>query len=324
VLSGYLITSIGSLGGTYGVALDINSQGAVVGSSATAQNLTSHAYRFNHGKLVDLGTLGGPNSAARGINDRGDIIGLSMVSANSAQNDLFLERGGHMTDLGARGSIGPFGSVKINNRGDTIGFKLGNGDAALGHRGRLIDLGSLAGMGSAARDLNDNGQVVGFSPVPGSRPDYIPVHAFLYSHGKLKDLGTLGGDFSVAYDINQTGQVVGSAFTASGCYHAFLYNHGRMTDLGTLGGPDSVAAAVNSHGDVVGYSNISYQNSHGFLYRNGSMIDLNSLIPASSGFVVVNAEDINNRGQIIGEARPTNPQDHTNYIVMLNPTRRAR
>jgi probable HAF family extracellular repeat protein len=229
-----------------------------------------------------------------------------------------------MTDLGAIGSRGPFGSIKINNRGDIIGFKLGNGDAALDHRGTLIDLGSLAGLGSAARDLNDNGQVVGFSPVPGPGSVSNVIHAFLYSHGKMFDLGTLGGKSSVANDINKRGEIVGPAFTASGVYHAFLYNHGGMTDLGTLGGPNSDAAAINDRGDVVGFSNVNTKVSHGFLYKNGRMVDLNSLIPANSGFVVVNAEDINNRGQIAAEAISTNPQDHTYYIVMLNPTKSAR
>jgi probable HAF family extracellular repeat protein len=321
VPSGYTITNMGSLGGTFGVTLDINNRGAIVGRSDTAQNVTTHAYLYNHGVMVDLGTLGGPNSVASGINDSGEIVGLSMVAPDFAQNDVFLSRRGHMTDLGAIGSRGPFGHIKINNRGDIIGFKVGNGDAALDRRGTMIDLGSLAGLGSAAQDLNDNGQVVGFSPVPAPGSDVI--HAFLYSHGKMYDLGTLGGKYSEANDINKRGEVVGPASIASGAYHAFLYNHGRMTDLGTLGGPNSDAAAINDHGDVVGFSNLNTKISHGYIYRNGRMIDLNSLIPANSGFVVVNAEDINNRGQIAAEAISTNLRDHTYYIVMLNPTKSA-
>jgi hypothetical protein len=54
------------------------------------------------------------------------------------------------------------------------------------------------------------------------------------------------------------------------------------------------------------------------------MIDLNSLIPAHSGLVVVNADDVNNRGQIAAEAISTNPKDHSYYIVILNPTKSAR
>jgi probable HAF family extracellular repeat protein len=322
VPSGYTITNMGSLGGTYGVALDINSLGAAVGASWTTNNLAENAFLYRNGKMTNLGTLGGPNSTASGINDSGEIVGASMVAPSFAQNDVFLIRHGHMTDLGAIGSRGPFGHIKINNRGDIIGFKLGNGDAALDRRGTMIDLGSLAGLGSAARDLNDNGQVVGSSPVPG--PGSPVVHAFLYSNGKMFDLGTLGGKSSEANDINKSREVVGTASIASGAYHAFLYNHGGMTDLGTLGGPNSDAAAINDLGDVVGFSNVNTKVSHGFLYRNGRMTDLNSLIPANSGFVVVAAEDINNRGQIAAEAVSTNPLNHSVYPVLLNPTKHGR
>jgi probable HAF family extracellular repeat protein len=325
VLSGYTITNIGSLGGTFGFTLDINASGSIVGRSAIAQNLAQHAYVYSHGTLIDLGTLGGLNSSAGGINDHGEIVGISMIAPNSAQNDLFLVRRGHMTDLGPAGparTSGPLGDFKISNRGDIIGFTLGNGNAALDRRGRLIDLGSLAGQGSAARALNDKGQVVGFSPVSGPGPNVF--HAFLYMRGRMTDLGTLGGDDSVANDINQHGEVVGPANIANGYAHAFLYKNGRMKDLGTLGGPASDAGAINNHGDVVGVSTINSTTSHGYLYRNGKMIDLNSLIPANSGFVVVNAEDINDRGQIAAEAISTNPQDHSYYIVKLNPTKSAR
>jgi probable HAF family extracellular repeat protein len=322
VPSGYTITNMGFLGGTFGVALDINAGGAIVGRSDIAHNTAEHAFLYSQGKILDLGTLGGPNSLAGGINDHGDIVGLSMVAASSSQTDLFIVRRGHMIDLGAVGTRGPRGDYKINNGGDIIGFKLDNGDAALDRRGRLIDLGSLAGQGSAARALNDSGQVVGFSQV--SAPGSNVFHAFLYSRGRMRDLGTLGGQYSLANDINKSGEVVGAAYTPGSLYHAFLYRNGGMLDLGTLGGPVSIAAAVNNRGDVVGYSNTSTPISHGFLFRNGRMIDLNALIPANSGFVVVNAEDINDRGQIAAEAISTNPQDHSYYTVMLNPTKGSR
>ena len=35
------------------------------------------------------------------------------------------------------------------------------------------------------------------------------------------------------------------------------------------------------------------------------MVDLNSLIPAESGFVITNAEDINDRGQIVAQGYET-------------------
>ncbi len=77
-----------------------------------------------------------------------------------------------------------------------------------------------------------------------------------------------------------------------------------MTDLGTLG-DDSHATAINSKGQVVGYFFISGRTEppfrHPFIWeKGGSMVDLNSLIPANSGLELVTADNINERGEIVG------------------------
>jgi probable HAF family extracellular repeat protein len=115
------------------------------------------------------------------------------------QSALFLYRHGHMTDLGMLDTSKPFGDIKINNHGDVIGFALTDDDASLLRHGRMIDLGALAGLGSAARALNDRDEVVGYSAIDETGSNLI-AHAFLYNHGKMIDLGTLGGSSSVAND----------------------------------------------------------------------------------------------------------------------------
>ena len=218
----------------------------------TANNATENGFLYSHGKMIDLGTLGGANSRAFGINNSGEVVGLSNIAAGSTQSSIFLYRHGHMTSL--VGPVDPtetFGDIKINSKGDVIGFPLSDGDASIDHKGNLIDLGSLAGLGSAARDLNDHDEVVGYSGVSGTGSTRVN-HAFLYKNGTVIDLGTLGGPGSVANDINAHGEIVGSSMTTSGATHAFLYRNTHMTDLGTLGGADSVAGAINNSGEVVG------------------------------------------------------------------------
>ena len=327
----YAVINLGSLGGPVSVPLALNNHGEVVGWSSTAGNETAHAFLFRQGRMIDLGTLGGKISDATSINDRGEIVGRSNTAPGSSQVNAFLERGGKVTDLGPLNpALVEGGVVSINDAGAIAGLSAGWPDASILRGGADIDVGSLAGLGSVARDINNRGQVVGASvtayrpAASSSSPPTVTYHAFFDDQGAMNDLGTLGGTNSSANFINDRGSVVGFSDTANdAAIHAFVDTWGRMTDLGTLGGRDSVAAAINNDGAVVGAAQTSTSADHGFIDRHGRMIDLNSLIPAASGIVITNAQDINDRGEIAAEGYATSsPSVH--LALLLEPMRSGR
>ena len=174
---------------------------------------------------------------------------------------------------------------------------------------RVVALWPLVPGITAARAMNNAGQIVGDFTPPGSR---IP-HAFLFSYttGTLTDLGDLGGGGSSGYGISNNGKVTGSASTANpGLIHAFVWANGVMTDIGALpaipSGPAfpnqayAVGTGINDSGQVTGYSFTNFTNpraqstSHAFLYSNGVMTDIISSQPFSQGYA------INNAGQVAG------------------------
>jgi probable HAF family extracellular repeat protein len=131
--------------------------------------------------------------------------------------------------------------------------------------------------------------------------------------GAMHDLGTLGGTASGGEGINDQGQVAGySQTTDDDANHTFLWTpsspggtSGTMLDLGTLGGLNSYGYAVSNGGQVVGSSEVDPEvsnYSHAFLYTNdGGMVDLNTLIDPSSGWELLDSDDINDAGQITGQ-----------------------
>jgi probable HAF family extracellular repeat protein len=163
-------------------------------------------------------------------------------------------------------------------------------------KGQLSVLPPLPGGGTFdfALDINERGQIVGNSG---------PAAALWYK-GQAIDLGLIGGDWAQALAINDRGQVVGLAGIAGGDTHAFFWEGGVISDLGSLGG-DVFAGAwdINQKGQIVGFSGaslIDVTTSHALMWEKGEMIDLQTRIPADSGWTLLAALGINERGQISG------------------------
>src|SRR5204862_1691592 len=126
--------------------------------------------------------------------------------------------------------------------------------------------------------------------------------AFIYRDGVKTALGTLGGADSYGSAINDADDLVGSStyLTTFNSPHGFLFHNGQMQDLGTFGGPDSQAFGINNAGLIVGTAELASGAPQAFLY-DGTMRNLNALIPPASGWMLTEARDINDEGQIVGK-----------------------
>lgn len=325
----YHFTDLGTLGGTFSVANDLNNLGQIVGHSFTAQGRI-RAFRTAPGMPINpatdqLGHAGGvpQDSYAEGINDLGVVVGSGWTA--SGFHGLFTPSNGAFTASSDMGTFGGFNSIAfaVNNRGQVTGYANVNSNNP-SHPFRTAspralnaatdDLGTLGGSIAAGEDINELGQVVGGSTTPTNATSFqafrtapnAPINA------PTDVLGTLGGTYSYARAINESGSVVGYAATAGdAAIHAFrtLPNAGLTvaSDLGTLGGLQSEAEDINDFDVVVGWSDVAgATGEHAFVYVDGpGMLDLNLLVAPGElplGWTLRRAHAINNDGWIVGEA----------------------
>ena len=235
-----------------GWATDINGSGKVVGFNAGQALLWSPKSGGGYDPPVDLGTLGGSDADAQAINDSGQITGNTTLASGAAH--AYLRTGTLMSDIHpASGSLA--GGVSyawgLNNTGTVVGQWSGatNQSFVWTSAGGMQLLATLGGSSGVALDVNDNGQVVGWSePAPGQLDE-----AYIYESGTIRRLGTLGAAGSVAIAINRLGVVVGQASTRRGPRAFYWTALGGMKDLGLPKGSSFGRAwDINSGGWIVG------------------------------------------------------------------------
>ena len=167
----------------------------------------------------------------------------------------------------------------------------------------IEDLGRVAGEKGGARDINEQGQIVGWVDA-GTRDDGADcLQAVLWENGKIRNVGQRDCStgplaFDLFLAINERGQIVGSSEAEDAndepISHAFLWQNGKMNTLGTLGndlrtlrGPSSTATAIIAS-----------------LLQNGKMRDLATL-RRHYPFGGEPVAGINERGEIAGSSRST-------------------
>jgi probable HAF family extracellular repeat protein len=336
------LSDLGTLpGGTSSCEQWISDTGLIVGGSTNGLIDSESGFPAVHATLwlgrkpFDLGTLGGNESIAFAVNNFGQVAGGASNKIADSNSSFFFPgatqmhavfwRDGVIQDLHTLGEGTDSMAYNVNEVGQVAGMSFTNNtinsttglptvDVFLWEKGKMHDLGTLGGVLSLLSELNNRGQVAGYSNLSGD----LTHHPFIGDRTGLKDLGTFGGDNGVANWLNDEGQVVGTAdFPGDVIHHAFVWKDGVMTDLGTVDGDGcSNGVGINSLGEMVGTST----NCHGsvlhlFLWERGSMLNLSSLILPGSDVIFNDPTFINDRGEIAGDGVLPNGDLHAVLLI---------
>jgi probable HAF family extracellular repeat protein len=207
---GRALQDLGTLGGAGSIALDINSDGHVVGYSSRDDG-RSHAFLARDGAMQDLGTLGGKMSHAAAVSDAGHIVGQAEL-ADGARRAFLIPPGGAMLDLGTLGGNASL-ATGVNARGQVVGAALTaerRWHAFLYENGRMTDLGHLLPSGdSFATSINRDGAVAGVL-----RRSQEVSFIFVYEQGRMRLWSRSASMFS-SPRLTDQGLLVGASYSQS-------------------------------------------------------------------------------------------------------------
>ena len=120
---------------------------------------------------------------------------------------------------------------------------------------------------------------------------------------------------TAALDINNRGQIVGTYADAEETTHGFLLDKGVFTAIDFPGASFTEAVGINGRGQIVGFYLDAEGTIHGFLRDRGRGARRDEGVFTTielPGALATSADDINNRGQIVGtysEVSNTRPLD---------------
>ena len=151
---------LGTLGGPFSHAKDINDAGVIVGPAQLRGDDSApiHAFEYANGTMQDLGTFGGATSRAFAINAVGQIVGEA-ESTVPGEMHAFLYEDGALRDVFA----GPGRARDINDAGQIVGEVEVSNTGFLGLNGVVYDAGNVTdlGPGNSPVAINNAGIGVG-------------------------------------------------------------------------------------------------------------------------------------------------------------------
>jgi probable HAF family extracellular repeat protein len=294
-----VLDDIGSVGGPFMHARDINELGQVVGFGNDDGGLWV-GWRWDGGSMETIPSLGGDGSRAWGINDLSEVVGDAQIPSNFWNAILWTS--GDPVNLGTLGGANSQ-AYAVNNSSQIAGFAVTpdiDARAVIWQGDEIIQLEQPPEYpDSVAYGVNEAGIAVGTVGVG----DFVIVPATWGAEG-LQILPHLGDDQAKSYvwTLNESGQAVGWTELGFADVVATTWIDGEVHDLNGLVNTTVditlvQAWDINNEGRIVGMG-LTETGPRAFL-----------LIPLGAIPEDVNGDGVVNRLDVLAVVRAFGPCD---------------
>jgi hypothetical protein len=285
---------------------------------------TAGGFLSRKGRVTPLARIPGARQQLHyAINDRGEIAGTYVdagaelgpdgVYPPDAVHGFVKDRRGRVTrfDVPGGGSPLPQG---IDDHGRIAGIYLDSDGIQTGfvrNRNGAVTKISLSPIGTKARDVNDEGEVVGIYGEPAASELGYLVRGYVRGrNGKTTTIAIPGAAETSPYAIDDRGRIAGSYLDAGvtpdrggsvppGTQHGFVRDKGRVTRLDVPGSLLTIALDIDDRGRVTGGYVDPTGRQHGFLYARGMYRTIDAPRPLDPFAMGNIATGINDRGEMV-------------------------
>ncbi len=292
----------------------INSDGTIVGISVHETHLVSLVYQQN--SMVEPPELSPQIFVGFDINEQGTFVGFSWMTSHA-----FLYGNDGSTNLADFLDTTEFTSsfaFGLNNHNNFVGTlgQAGYASTAFVFENQTlsyIDMCNSDLSRAEARDINDNGTIVGFC----TDTAFEHFNTFIRYQDEFMLLEIEGRENLLASEINDHDVIVGSYTTAENELHGFTYNlqTEAFDDIGFIG--TRPVMNINNQGVVIITGDVDK-----LIYNpDKGLKKLEELVDLSEWQSIREINGINDKGQIVGYG--TNALGENRGFI-LNPTSHRR